>query len=268
MNRRVFVLAAAAGASGAVPGENMSADDQTSATQSVPGPFDSALETLAQWDSGWAAAGRKLTGNPWNSGVLPRKLVELISIGLNAGCTTLNPVGTRHHIRAALGAGATKEQILFVLKCASVYSIHTCSLAAPILLAEAQAAGVKPAAKPAVATPACDKMKALGQWNAAWDPFYQLDPQWTDQFMATAIGIYGSGIMNPKDLELLSIAIDASVTHMYAPGTQRHIKNALKAGATIEEIMEVLKICVSFGFQACNLGAPILKEELRAVGAG
>ncbi len=82
--------------------------------------------------------------------------------------------------------------------------------------------------------------------------------------MATAIGICGSGIMKPKGLELLSIALDASVTHMYAPGTQRHIKNALKAGATIEEIMEALKICVSFGFQACNLGVPILKEELAA----
>ena len=31
---------------------------------------------------------------------------------------------------------------------------------------------------------------------------------------------------------------------MYAPGTRRHIKAALKAGATVEEIMEVLKLCV------------------------
>jgi alkylhydroperoxidase/carboxymuconolactone decarboxylase family protein YurZ len=246
----------------------MSADNKPSATHSLPGPFDSVLETLAQWDPGWAAACRKLTGTPWADGVLPRKLVELISIGLNAGCTILNPVGTRHHMRGALEAGATKEEILFVLKCASVYSIHSCSLAAPILLTEAQAAGVKPAAKPTVATPACDKMKAAGQWNTAWDPFYQLDSRWTDQFMATAIGIYGSGIMKPKDLELLSIALDASVTHMYAPGTQRHIKNALKAGATMEEIMETLKICVAFGFQACNLGVPILQEELAARNRG
>jgi hypothetical protein len=30
----------------------------------------------------------------------------------------------------------------------------------------------------------------------------------------------------------------------------------------IEEIMEVLKICVAEGVQACNLGVPILAEEL------
>ena len=48
----------------------------------------------------------------------------------------------------------------------------------------------------------------------------------------------------------------------YAPGTRRQIKNALQAGATMEEIMEVLKLCVVQGIQACNLGVPILAEEL------
>jgi alkylhydroperoxidase/carboxymuconolactone decarboxylase family protein YurZ len=49
---------------------------------------------------------------------------------------------------------------------------------------------------------------------------------------------------------------------MYAPGTRRHIKAALKLGATMEEIMEILKLCVTQGAQACNLGVPILAEEL------
>jgi alkylhydroperoxidase/carboxymuconolactone decarboxylase family protein YurZ len=61
----------------------------------------------------------------------------------------------------------------------------------------------------------------------------------------------------------LSIAFDASYTHMYAPGTRRHIKAALKLGATMEEIMEVLKLCVVQGVQAFNLGVPILDEELK-----
>ena len=36
-----------------------------------------------------------------------------------------------------------------VLKMGSLLSIHACSLAAPILLEEAQAAGIKPSPKPA-----------------------------------------------------------------------------------------------------------------------
>jgi alkylhydroperoxidase/carboxymuconolactone decarboxylase family protein YurZ len=53
---------------------------------------------------------------------------------------------------------------------------------------------------------------------------------------------------------------------MYAPGTRRHIKAALQLGASMEEIMEVLKLCVAQGVEACNLGVPILAEELEAAG--
>jgi len=226
------------------------------------GPWDDALAQLREWDPAWAETCARMTTNPWRGGVLSRKLVELIGVAVNAACTNLNPEGTRRHIRKALDAGATKEEILFVLKCASVMSIHSCSLGAPILVEEAKAAGAKPAAKALAPTPACDRMKDIGQWNAAWDPFFELDPTWTDEFMATGAGIYGSGVMPAKETELLSIAFDASYTHMYAPGTRRHIHNALKAGATVEEIMEVLKLCVVQGVQACNLGAPILAEEL------
>jgi alkylhydroperoxidase/carboxymuconolactone decarboxylase family protein YurZ len=226
------------------------------------GPWDAPLTQLREWDPKWAETCVKMTTNPWTSGILPRKTVELIGIALNAACTNLNPDGTRRHIRAALDAGATREEILFVLKAVSLMSIHSCSLGAPILLEEAKAAGVKPAPKAAAATPACDAMRAVGQWNTAWDPFFELDPVWTDEFFASVIGIYKSGVLPPKELELLSIACDASFTHMYAPGTRRHIKAALKLGATMEEIMEVLKLCVVQGVQTCNLGVPILAEEL------
>ena len=94
------------------------------------------------------------------------------------------------------------------------------------------------------------------------ESFCRADPVWTDQFMATGATIYASGLMTPKLIELLSIAFDASYTHMYAPGTRRHIKAALTVGATMEEVMEVLKLCVVQGVQACNLGEPILKEEV------
>ena len=105
-------------------------------------------------------------------------------------------------------------------------------------------------------------MKSAGQWNTGWDAFFEIDPAWTEAIIAASLPVYTSGVLSPKLAELLSIAVDASITHMYAPGTRRHIQTALKLGVTIEEIMEVLKICVSLGMQACNLGIPILAEEL------
>jgi alkylhydroperoxidase/carboxymuconolactone decarboxylase family protein YurZ len=106
-------------------------------------------------------------------------------------------------------------------------------------------------------------MRAIGQWNTAWDPFFELSPVWTDQFFAFGASIYKSGVFTTRFMELLSIALDASVTHMYAPGTRRHIKTALQAGATPEEIMTALQICVSMGIQAVAMGVPILDEELK-----
>jgi alkylhydroperoxidase/carboxymuconolactone decarboxylase family protein YurZ len=227
------------------------------------GPWDEALSQLNGWDPAWAATCLKMTTDPWTRGVLPPKFVELIGVLLNAACTNLNPEGVRRHIRRALDAGASRDEVLTVIKCAALGGIHSCSLGAPILLEEAKAAGVRMKQHgEATPTPFCDKMRAIGQWNSAWDPFFALDRVWTDQFFETAVGVYQNGVFTTKEVELLSIAFDASYTHMYAPGTRRHIQGALKAGVTIEEIMEVLKLCVVQGIQACNLSVPILAEEL------
>jgi alkylhydroperoxidase/carboxymuconolactone decarboxylase family protein YurZ len=230
------------------------------------GPWDSAaLAKLREWDPTWLDQCLEFSDSPWTSNILPRKDVELISIAVNAACTNLSASGTRRHIRGALEAGATRDEILMILKIASLLSIHTCSLGAPILLEEAKAAGVKPAPQATAATPVCDKMKSAGQWNTGWDEFFEIDPAWTEAIIAASLPVYTSGILTPKLAEFLSIAVDASITHMYAPGTRRHIQTALKLGATMEEIMEVLKICVSQGMQASNLGVPILAEELERI---
>jgi len=71
------------------------------------------------------------------------------------------------------------------------------------------------------ATTACDALRAAGQWNTTFDPFYKLDPVWTDQFMETGTDLYKSGVLAPRDVGLLCTAVDASYTHMYAPGACR-----------------------------------------------
>jgi alkylhydroperoxidase/carboxymuconolactone decarboxylase family protein YurZ len=245
------------------------ASARTTSKAAERGPLnDLAFAQLRAWDPAWADTCERMALNPWKHGVLPGKTVELISLAVNAACTNLNPEGTRRHIRAALDAGANREEILMVLKMATLLSIHSCSLGAPILLEEAKAAGVSPNAKRRPATPLCDGLRAAGQWNEAWTPFLGLDPTWTEEFIAAGIPAYAGGVLSPKLAELLSIAFDASFTHMYAPGTRRHIKAALKLGATMEEIMEVLKLCVIQGVQACNLGVPILAEEIAALSSG
>jgi alkylhydroperoxidase/carboxymuconolactone decarboxylase family protein YurZ len=112
-----------------------------------------------------------------------------------------------------------------------------------------------------VATPVIDQMKASGSFNEAWDAIYDLDPRWLEEFLAMGADLYG-GVLPANLVELMSIAVDASCTHLYTPGIRRHIQRALAQGVTVEEVMEVLKICGALGVDACELGASILSQEL------
>ena len=110
-----------------------------------------------------------------------------------------------------------------------------------------------PAAKP-----------ASGNWNPIWEPFAKLDPAWTDKVIAMAIAPAVSGALDKKTIELIGIALDASCTHMYAPGVRRHIQRALQATATKEEITAVLQLATLQGLHSMCVAAPILLEELEA----
>src|SRR5271169_5034673 len=135
-------------------------------------PWGSSLDKLKEWDPKGAELLLRVGTNPWTSGILPRKEVELIYLALNCSCTSLDEEGTRRQLRRALDAGATRDEVLVVLKCSVGLAVHSCSLGAPILLEEMKAAGAKAASGPKPETPACDAMRSIGQWNAAWDPFF------------------------------------------------------------------------------------------------
>jgi alkylhydroperoxidase/carboxymuconolactone decarboxylase family protein YurZ len=220
-----------------------------------------SLDLLRELDSDWTEAYHNLTVNPLLSGTMQAKEYQLISVGLSAAITHMDASSLRRHIWSALRAGATQAEILEVLKMAAIVALHSMILGAPILIEEAKVAGKAIGTTNDFATPSCDEMKATGQWNTAWDSFSELDPSWADAFVAARSGFYTSGVLTPKFLELISIAFDASISHMYAPGVRRHISAALALGATPEEILTVLKLCVSQGADALYLGVPILAEE-------
>ena len=66
--------------------------------------------------------------------------------------------------------------------------------------------------------PARARKPASGNWNPDWEPFARLDPAWTEKVIAMAIAPVVSGALDAKTMALVGIAIDASCTHLYAPG--------------------------------------------------
>jgi len=112
-------------------------------------------------------------------------------------------------------------------------------------------------------TPACDHLRALGEWNSAWDQLYDMDPVYTERFMSMLSHAMYSGDLDPKTREFIAIAIDASCTHMYSPGVKRHVRKALELGASPREILAVLEMVSVLGIHSVALGVPILAEEMQ-----
>jgi alkylhydroperoxidase/carboxymuconolactone decarboxylase family protein YurZ len=116
-------------------------------------------------------------------------------------------------------------------------------------------------------TPICDELRISENWNADWDGFTELDPIWTEKFMAMAMHPMAKALIEPKVWEFIAIAVDASCTHMYAPGIRRHIRRALEMGATKEEITAVLQGVSVLGLHANSMAAPMLIEEIAKLDA-
>lgn len=115
-------------------------------------------------------------------------------------------------------------------------------------------------------TPISNAARASGGWNKAWDEAAALDPEWMEKFLDMATLPVRRGVLDPKTYELIAIAVDASCTHMYAPGTRRHIAKALELGATPEEVLAVLQCVSALGIHSVALGAPMLVEEMTGRG--
>jgi alkylhydroperoxidase/carboxymuconolactone decarboxylase family protein YurZ len=79
---------------------------------------------------------------PWRSGTLEPKVKEFVYIAFDTAATHLYVKGLKLHIENAIGYGATAQEILEIMEIASVIGIHAATSAVPILLEEAEAAGV------------------------------------------------------------------------------------------------------------------------------
>jgi alkylhydroperoxidase/carboxymuconolactone decarboxylase family protein YurZ len=107
---------------------------------------------------------------------------------------------------------------------------------------------------------------ARGYWSPFWDGLLSLDEDFFEAYTQFSSVPWRKGPLEPKVKELVYIAVDAAATHLYVPGIRQHVKQALAHGATADEIMEVLELTATLGIHACNIGVPILVEELEAAG--
>jgi alkylhydroperoxidase/carboxymuconolactone decarboxylase family protein YurZ len=197
------------------------------------------------------------------SGALEPKLRELILLAVNGSTTTLHVPAMERSMRAALRHGASREELVEVIELISVLGIHSAHTGLPLLHEVLKEQGL-------LATEELDEQQAdiksryiagRGMWGDALEAMLLLDPALVDAYLDfSSVAWKDGGVLPPVVKELIYVAIDASVTHLYHGGTRSHIERALEAGATRKQIAAVLALISTIGAHSLTSGLNMLNE--------
>jgi alkylhydroperoxidase/carboxymuconolactone decarboxylase family protein YurZ len=105
-----------------------------------------------------------------------------------------------------------------------------------------------------------------GMWDDRWQAVLDLDPEFLAAYSGFAAVAKRQRNLDAKTQAFIGLAVDAATTHLHAPGIRDHIAAALAAGATRQEVMEVLECTATLGIHAMNVGVPVLVEVLAEKG--
>ena len=77
------------------------------------------------------------------------------------------------------------------------------------------------------------------------DGLLELCPEFLAAYLDFQDGPAREGHLEPKVREFIYIAIDGAVSHLYESGLRRHIEDALRLGATKEEVLQVIMLATA-----------------------
>jgi alkylhydroperoxidase/carboxymuconolactone decarboxylase family protein YurZ len=245
-------------------------DDQQRLKQSLVDSgeeWNASFENIVKLDSKYFEAYLRLRQVPREKQALSIKVQELVLLAMDAAVTHLDAPGVRVHTAAALKAGASKEEILETLELSSVLGVHAVTVGVPTLMEVLAENGEDQLPEQLDENQQRVKnefIKRRGYWGPSWDPVIRLSPAFFEAYMEFSSVPFrdGHNALDAKTKELMYTAIDCSTTHLYQPGLKVHIRNAVKYGATKEEIMEVFELAALMGVKTTLMGADALIEQL------
>lgn len=240
------------------PGEDALANEGTADLAAVftSRQVDDDLKATAP--STYGAAARFWRSANTRPALSPR-MRELVLVALHGTVTSLHGEGVRRHAGRALAAGATKPEVLDVLLTITAVANHALYFAVPVLMRELKAVGHAEAELPPI-TPEAQAIKdeflrVRGFWNEQRDVIARAMPEYFSALSELSTETWKNGVLTDKERELVCIAIDCSVTHMFEPGLAMHIRHALQHGAARDEILEVFHLASLTGLEGFILGA-------------
>jgi len=105
-----------------------------------------------------------------------------------------------------------------------------------------------------------------GEAPAIWRELRKRAPEFFSAYADLAAVPYRRGSLSPKARELVMLAVNSAVTHLYRDGMRHHMRNALKHGATEVEILEVLQLVSVLGIHAISIGFPAAQQIAKDLG--
>jgi alkylhydroperoxidase/carboxymuconolactone decarboxylase family protein YurZ len=105
-----------------------------------------------------------------------------------------------------------------------------------------------------------DRAKTLFQWNDAWEETARTKPEFVEAATNLALAPQKTGHLEPKVRAFIQIALNANVTHIAPRYLKQAIQAASDAGATKDEIIEVLFVSSTLSVHGMN--ADVLMEIL------
>jgi alkylhydroperoxidase/carboxymuconolactone decarboxylase family protein YurZ len=227
-------------------------------------PYSDGLAAARRLDPDFVTACERLAAVPSRRNALSPMERELIALAVNASTTKLFVPGIRHHIRLALEAGATRDQLLETLELASAMGIHTATTSMPLLREALEQRGEDVLGAPL--TPHQQQVKAgfaaeRQSWTGLLDDMLRLDVTWLEAFVDYSTVPWRRGALPAGLKELMYIGIDAQTSHLYAPGIQWHLGNAFRLGVTAAQVLEVLEVVSLIGIHTMVVAAPLLEQE-------
>ncbi len=190
---------------------------------------------------------------------LSPRMRELVLVALHGTISSLNTDALRRHVTRAIDAGATQAEILDVLLTITPIGNHALYFAVPVLMRELEALGHPDALLPPI-TPAAQAIKdefirVRGFWNESRDAIARAMPEYFAALSEMSTSTWANGVLADKERELICIAIDCTVTHMFEAGLALHIRHALQKGATRSEVLEVFHLASVTGLEGFVTGA-------------
>lgn len=186
---------------------------------------------------------------------LDPRLAALVAVGVCASVTALDTEGTRTFTIRALDAGASAAQVHETLVLVSGLGVHTLMEGSPQVAAVLRERGGC-----AFEGELDERQQVLWDRHVGSDPYWddverevpgfldallRLSPEAFEAFFAYCAVPWRTGALRAMEKELISLAVDATPSHRWAPGMRLHLMGAVRCGAGRAAVLQALDIAAA-----------------------